>query len=205
MTHTVSVPAPAYRPRIEPLGTPATLSPQETLALEAFADTVIPGRKRGPDDIAIAGVSDTPGAVECGALTVLTDPATGVEDGIAGMAQLVDERAISWARENGQRDVARFADLDYRARRALVTELTDPKEPQKDLWFLVALFSTMAYDSAPHLETVDALDPSKTPASGLRDMGFRPPREGRWVFRPASYGRAMARLHPDTDDNGDPR
>lgn len=175
------------------------------LALEAFADTVIPGRKRSADDVAIAGVSSTPGAVECGALVVLTDPATGIEDGVAGMAFLLDQRARNWASAEGVFGIDRFADLPYPLRRRVLTDLTGPSEPQKDFWFLMALFATMAYDSAPHLETADALDPAVTPASGLQDMGFRTHVNGRWSFTPASYGRPMAQLRAGTDHNGDPR
>ncbi|WP_201848144.1 DUF5987 family protein [Myceligenerans indicum] len=196
---------PTRRPRTAALGERPTLAPAQRLALEAFADTVVPGRKRHPDDVAIAGVDDTPGAVECGALDVLTDPATGIEDGVGDMADLLDRRAAAWADRHGGRPVARFADLGYPDRRRLVAELTDPAEPEKDLWFLVALFATMAYDSAPHLETADALDPAVTPASGLRAMGFFPPSGGRWAFDRGGYGRPLARLKPGTDDHGDPR
>ncbi|RPF19724.1 DUF5987 family protein [Myceligenerans xiligouense] len=197
---------PTRRPRTAPLGERPTLTDAQRVALEAYADTVVPGRKRHPDDVAIAGVDDTPGAVECGALDVLTDPATGIEDGVGGMADLLDQRAVTWATARELPDpVGRFADLGYTDRRRLVAELTDPEEPEKDLWFLVALFATMAYDSAPHLETADALDPAVTPASGLRAMGFFPPVDGRWAFDRGGYGRPLARLRAGTDDHGDPR
>ncbi|HTR62746.1 MAG TPA: DUF5987 family protein, partial [Candidatus Binataceae bacterium] len=39
-----------------------------TLTLEAYADTLIPGEKRFPDDVAIAGVVTGPGAVQGGAI-----------------------------------------------------------------------------------------------------------------------------------------
>lgn len=196
---------PAHRPRVAPLGEPVTLTAEQTLALEAFADTVLPGRRRFEGDLAICGVSDTPGAVECGAIEVLTDPATGLEDGVAEMAHLLDEHAVTFAQAQKITAVSRFADFAYEDRRRLVAQLTSPEEPQKDFWFLIALFSVMAYDSAPHLETADALDPEKTPASGLREMNFRPPQQGRWGFRPSSYGRRLASLREGTDSNGDPR
>ena len=44
------------------------LSGDQVLTLEAFADTILPGEKRTPDDTAVAGVSDGPGAVAAGAL-----------------------------------------------------------------------------------------------------------------------------------------
>lgn len=207
MTQNADTPVlpPIGRPRTPALGDRPTLTTAQQIALEAYADTVVPGRKRHPDDVAVAGVDDTPGAVECGALDVLTDPATGIEDGIGDMADLLDRRAVDWAAEHGEKPATRFADLAYADRRRLVTLLTDPEEPERDLWFLVALFATMAYDSAPHLETADALDPAVTPASGLRAMGFFPPTGGRWAFDRGGYGRPLARLHPGTDEHGDPR
>lgn len=198
-------PPPAERATPPPLGQRPHLEDHQVLALEAYADTVIPGRKRHPTDAAIVGISGTPGAVECGAVDVLTDPATGIEDGIGEMAELLDTHATAWADANDVSGIHRFADLNYTNRRTLVAQLTNSAEPQKDLWFLVALFSTMAYDSAPHLQTSDALDPEITPASGLRQMRFRPPTNGRWTFEPSSYRRPLARLRDGTDPNGDPR
>lgn len=193
---------PARRPRLAAVGTPAVLDDRQTLALEAFADTVIPGRKRHPGDLAVAGVDTTPGAVEAGALTVLCDPATGIEDGIGDLADLLDETAVEWAatQEDIAQEVTRFADLSYPQRRRLVARLTDRQEPYHDMWFLVALFSTMAYDSAPHLETVDAVH---SPASGLRAMGFAVPgSDGRWAFPRFGYGRPLATSRADTDARG---
>ncbi|HYS37141.1 MAG TPA: DUF5987 family protein, partial [Pseudonocardiaceae bacterium] len=41
------------------------------MTLEAWADTIIPGEKRWPDDRAIAGVSTGGGSVAAGAIEVL--------------------------------------------------------------------------------------------------------------------------------------
>lgn len=187
---------PTDRPRIAPRGERPTLTPAQTAALEAYADTVIPGCCRHDDDIAIAGVSDTPGAVQAGALQVLTDPATGIEDGIGEMADLLDERATHWARTQNIPDVHRFADLQYGDRRRLLATLTGPDEPHHELWFLVALFANMAYDSAPHLETATAVAQG---APGLTAMGFAAASNGRWVANQPSYVVPMAKLHPATD------
>lgn len=197
--NTLTLP-PTQRPRVAALGEPATLSATQRTTLEAFADTVIPGRKRHPDDDAIAGVSTTPGAVEAGALTVLCDPATGIEDGIGDMAELLDAYSVTWATRQGHPNVTSFVDLTFTQRRAVVAALTSRTEPQHDLWFLLALFATMAYDSAPHRETIDALN---DPNSGLQAMGFLPPtRQGRWNFPTNSYGRALASLRDGTDAKG---
>ncbi|MFR9753631.1 DUF5987 family protein [Nocardia sp. 004] len=178
------------------------LTTTETTTLEAFADTVIPGRKRHEHDRAIAGVSSLPGAVEAGALTVLQDPAAGIEDGIAEMAHLLNDHARARAAEIGVAVGADlpFADLDYSARRGLVADLSAPGAPLRDFWFLLALFSYMAYDSAPHRDTATAIAEGHP---GLLALGFaRPDENGHWGFERASYRQPMARLHPDTDENG---
>nr|WP_237440297.1 DUF5987 family protein [Amycolatopsis rubida] len=53
-----------------------------TATLEAFAGTIVPGEKRAPDDRAIAGVSDGPGAVVAGAVELVETPATGITAGL---------------------------------------------------------------------------------------------------------------------------
>jgi len=172
------------------------------MALEAFADTIVPGRKRFPDDVAIAGVSDSAGAVEAGALDVLQDPATGIEDGIGGMAGLLNMHARQYAEKIGApvREGTEFVDLPYEARRSLITTLTGPQTATRDLWFLLALFSYMAFDSSPHRPTRVTLE---DPESGLNAMGFaHPDADGRWRFIPSSYGRQLARVKPGTDERG---
>ncbi|WP_196812252.1 DUF5987 family protein [Nocardia sp. CNY236] len=178
------------------------LTTTEITTLEAFADTVLPGRKRHENDRAIAGVSPLPGAVEAGALTVLQDPATGIDDGIAEMAHLLNEHAREHAARIGVEvgDDVPFADLDYQARRGLVADLSAPDAALRDFWFLLALFSYMAYDSAPHRDTATAIAEEHP---GLLAVGFaRPDENGHWGFERASYRQPMARLHPDTDENG---
>src|SRR5215210_7630265 len=72
-----------------------------TITLEAFADTVLPGAKRGPDDLAIAGAAPGPGAVEAGALELLSWDATGMDQGLDGLATLLNEHAARYARTEG--------------------------------------------------------------------------------------------------------
>jgi len=185
---------------VEPTGQGHTgavsLTAGQVRALEAYADTVLPGRKRGPDDAAIAGVSSTPGAVEAGAIAVLTNPATGIEDGVAEMADLLDKLAG----EHVGDPTMTMADLPYPQRRELLATLTGADRPDRDLWFLVALFAYMAYDSAPHRNTAAAMA-ERHP--GLYAMGFREPdADGRWRVRIASYGKPLAPLHPSTDARG---
>jgi hypothetical protein len=93
--------------------------------------------------------------------------------------------------------------LPFEARTALVRVLTDPGHPEKQMWVGLALFCNMAFDSAPHLHTVDALAAGHP---GLLTMNYAHPQaDGLWRFPEYSYGRALADLHPDTTPKGSPR
>jgi hypothetical protein len=176
-----------------------------TMTLEAFADTFVPGEKRSPDDVAIAGAAAGPGAVEAGAIELLELPATGVADGLDDIVSTLNEHAAEYAAEHGiSRDAAvpAFAALDYEQRSALMRILTAPDHPEKEFWILTALFCFMAFDTAAHTDTVRAMEEGHP---GLQMMGFaKPDADGLWRFPDYSYGRQLARQHPDTTPNGDP-
>ncbi|MFL6140064.1 MAG: DUF5987 family protein [Frankiaceae bacterium] len=175
------------------------------MTLEAFADTIIPGEKRSPDDHAIAGASSGAGAVAAGALELLRTPATGITQALDYLATTLDQHARDYAaREGVELDQALppFVALPFGHRTALVQSLLAPGHPEKDGWVLLALFSNMAYDSAAHLHTADALAAGHP---GLTAMGFASPDEdGLWRFPDYSYGRPLARTHPATTPSGSP-
>lgn len=177
----------------------------QTSTLEAFADTIVPGVKRGPDDRAIAGVCDDPGAVEAGALELLNDPATGVAAGLGAMAQALNGHAAAYAEAQGRTlddGVAPFVALDYEDRVAVVASLTAPDHPEKSGWVLLAMFSNMAYDTAAHRSTGEALENGHP---GLLQMGFaKPDSDGLWRFPDFSYGQELAKRHPNTTTSGSP-
>lgn len=186
------------------------LTDVQVLTLEALADTVVPGVKRHPDDVAISGLDDTPGAVEAGALDVLLDPATGLEDGVGEMADLLNVhargRACGRARDGSEEagepapGLPEFVALDHEGRRELLTELTSHEHPERELWFLMALFCYMAFDSAPHLETAEAV---RDGHPGLVHLGFlQPDSDGLWRAKAPTYGRPTARVRPGTDEFG---
>lgn len=178
--------------------TTVDLTADQAATLEAVADTVLPGRKRGADDLAIAGVDDTPGAVEAGALSVLTHPATGIADGVGGMADLLNDLAA--ARADGGGGCPPFVALSYEQRRTLLAQLCQPDSPTRELWFLVMLFAYMAYDSAPHLDTATAV---RTRHVGFTAMDFRAPdADGLWRNPDRGYGRPTARPRHGTDERG---
>ncbi|MCB5165630.1 DUF5987 family protein [Streptomyces bambusae] len=175
------------------------------MTLEAYADTIVPGRKRTAEDRAIAGVSTDGGAVEAGALELLRWDATGIHDGVDDLADLANTHAEAYAAELGlalDEDVPPFVALDYGHRVALIQRLTTPGHPEKDFWVMLSLFCNMAYDSAAHLHTAEAMAAGHP---GLLAMGLpRPGADGLVQFEDYGYGRAFARLHPDTTASGSP-
>lgn len=175
-----------------------------TLTLEAFADTIVPGERRGPDDRAIAGAMTGPGAVAAGALELLANPATGITEGLPGLGSALNEHAKAYASDHGvavDPSVPPFTALPFERRTAIVRELMAPGHPEKDLWVLLALFCFMAFDTGAHMHTVDAM----AGHPGLTTMGFaHPDADGLWRFADFSYGRQLASVHPDTTPAGDP-
>ncbi|WP_409494810.1 DUF5987 family protein [Amycolatopsis sp. cmx-11-12] len=175
----------------------------QTMTIEAFADTIIPGGKRSPDDRAIAGVSEGGGAVAAGAIELLEWNATGVSEGLGPLSAALNGHAKAYAHELGltlDESVPPFVALAFPDRTRLVERLTTPGHPEKDGWVLLALFSNMAYDSAAHMSLTDAIEQGHP---GLLAMGFaKPDTDGLWRFPKYSYGRVLAKSHPDTTESG---
>jgi hypothetical protein len=176
-----------------------------TRTLEAFADTFVPGEKRAPDDIAIAGAAPGPGAVAAGALELLHTPATGVSEGLGDLALALNGHAQTYAAEHDlavDPSIPAFVALSFADRTAVVSGLMAPEHPEKDIWILAALFCFMAFDTAAHMHTGDAIAAGHP---GLTAMGFAPPdADGLWRFPDFSYGRPLASVHPTTTPAGDP-
>lgn len=176
-----------------------------TMTLEALADTIVPGEKRSPDDRAIAGAAAGPGAVAAGALELLQTPATGVTAGLGPLAQLLNGHAQTYAAEHRlelDESVPAYVALAFEHRAALVRTLTTPGHPEQASWVLLALFSNMAFDSAAHRHTTEALAAGHP---GLLTIGFaEPDADGLWRFPDYSYGRQLAEPHPDTTPSGSP-
>jgi enediyne biosynthesis protein E8 len=179
---------------------------ERTLTLEAFADTIIPGEKRSPDDRAVAGAASGGGAVTAGALTLLHEPASGVVGALDNLVPALNAHAQAYAAEHGlvlDTSVPTFVALPFADRTALVQTLVAPDHPEKEMWIAIALFSTMAFDIAAHLHTTDALTAGHP---GLATTRFTAPDpDGRWRFPAFSYGRKLADPHPDTTASGSPR
>ncbi len=177
----------------------------DVMTLEAFADTIVPGVKRSPADRAVAGAAQGPGAVDAGAIELLHTEATGVTHGLPFLVQSLDAHAEAHAEENGlvlDRTVPPFVALPFEHRTALVHELTLPGHPEREGWVALAMFSNMAFDSAAHLHTAEAMAAGHP---GLLAMGvYEPDADGLWRFPGYSYRRELADLHPATTASGSP-
>jgi hypothetical protein len=176
-----------------------------TMVLEAFADTIIPGEKRWPNDRAVAGVVSGGGAVAAGAVSLLELPAGGFVTALDSLAASLDDHASAYADEHGltvSGDVPPFVALPFADRTALVAELTAPAHPEKEMWIGLAIFSTMAFDSAAHLSTPEAIAAGHP---GLMTIGYaRPGPDRLYRFPDYSYGRQLAPPHPATTATGSP-
>jgi enediyne biosynthesis protein E8 len=181
----------------------AEIDETTTMTLEAWADTIVPGEKRHDGDRTVAGAAPGPGAVAAGAIELFRTPAGGIEQQLTGLATLLNEHAREYAAEHGTTldpDLPPFVALGFADRTTLAATLLAPGHPEKDGWVLLAMFSNMAWDTGAYMSTVDAIEKGHP---GLRAMGFLPPdADGLWRFPDYSYGRQLARVHPDTAENG---
>ncbi|MFH9611354.1 DUF5987 family protein [Streptomyces sp. NPDC017448] len=175
------------------------------LTLEAYADSIVPGEKRWPGDRAVAGAAEGGGAVTAGALQLLRWDATGIHDDLENLADLANDHARAYAQDAGlppDPSVPPFVALSYEDRVALIRTLTAPGHPEKEFWVLLSLFCNMAFDSAAHLHTAEAIAAGHP---GLRAMGITAPDDdGLWRFEDFGYGRELAPLHPATTAGGSP-
>jgi hypothetical protein len=162
----------------------AGLDPDATL--QAFADTMIPGRKADRTDLgnaihpnAIAGVDSQPGAVEADALALYHHPLTGFD--ALEPAFLADLQQRSVAIGSGD-----FVSLNFDRRVAVCEAGLDFSSPTRVVWEAAAAVPFTAFCAA-------ALAPRQRAdsASGYRVMGL--PGAEPVGYRRFSYRRKLAR------------
>lgn len=153
--------------------------------LQAFADTMIPGRKVSRTDLgrpvepgAIAGVDRRPGGVEADALALYRHPLVGFD--ALEPAFLADLNARSVPRGGT------FVSLPFRQRVAVCKEGLAFSNPDRVVWEAAAAVPFTAFCAA-------ALIPQQTAsrASGYRVMGL--PGAAPRGYRTFSYRRKLAR------------
>lgn len=174
-------------------------------SLEAFSDTLIPGVKRSPDDRAVAGAASGPGAVQAGAVDLMQFPPAGIGPALPGLVAYLNSRATAYAVQHGvmlDPTVPPFVSLSYADRTALALELLDESAPDYLAWFALAAMPFLAYNTAAHLHTYEAV---RAHHAGLKAIGFpQPNADNLWRFPDFSYGRALASEHPGTTSTGSP-
>jgi hypothetical protein len=170
---------------IRPSAAQAALPTDATL--QAFADTIIPGRKAARTDLgddidprAIAGVDRDPGAVEADALRLFHDPLVGFDALEAPF--LTDLSARSLAAGGGT-----FLLLPYDKRVKVVMSGLDFANPSRTLWEAAAAVPFTAFCAGGE-------NPAQSSAScsGYRVMGY-PGAAPSGYQRDFSYGRPLSR------------
>jgi hypothetical protein len=172
-------------------------TPAMTQTLEAYADTLIPGEKRFPDDRAIAGVVTGPGAVQGGAIAMMNFAPIGLSPLLPILAFGVNLAAVLYAVSQEivlDSTVPPFVSLDFPSRTALMIELLDPSNKNQGPFAGLAAFAFVAFNTAGYLPTVEAISEGHP---GLTAIGFPPPNsDGKWRFPEFSYQQFLAKPHP---------
>jgi hypothetical protein len=153
--------------------------------LQAFADTMIPGRKVTKTDLgnavhpqAIAGVDTSPGAVEADALALYHDPLTGFD--------ALEPAFLSHLSAESLGQGGDFLTLSFDKRVAVCEAGLSFDNPDRLLWEAAAAVPFTAFCAA-------ALIPEQTAAkaSGYRVMGL--PGVAPHGYKGFSYRRALSR------------
>ncbi|MFI8829220.1 DUF5987 family protein [Streptomyces sp. NPDC053431] len=186
-------------------GAQGAVSGWSVQTLEAFADTLIPGERRFPADVPIAGVVSGPGAVQAGAVAVLASPQLPLAPWLDEITALLNARAIAYAAAHLlvlPITSPALVGLSFRHRTDLVRSLFGPDDVDRPIWQVLSLLVSLAFDTAAHLDTGRALSLDHP---GLSWIGFpAPDPDGLWRFPHYSYGRALSDLHPATTPSGSP-
>jgi hypothetical protein len=162
----------------------AAVAPQDA-TLQAFADTIVPGRRALRTDLgdeihpdAIAGVDPEPGAVEGDALRLYRHPLAGIDKVAGTLLADLNGRAL--------RQGAPFLSLPYARRESVVLEAIGSGPEEKTLYDLFAAVAMTAFVGA----AVQPIATHRT-ASGYRVMGH--PGAAPRGYRSFSYGRRFNR------------
>jgi hypothetical protein len=153
--------------------------------LQAFFDTIIPGRKATTTDLgnpihpqAIAGVDREPGGVEADALLLAHNPKVGFDALEAPFLADLSTRSLSRGGD--------FLTLAYDDRLEVCTQALDFSNPERVLWEAAAAIPFTAFCAAATQRNAT----SKT-ASGYKVMGH--PGTAPHGYKDFSYRRKLAR------------
>ena len=153
--------------------------------LQAFADTIIPGRKATKTDLgnaihpqAIAGMDPLPGAVETDSLALYHHPLTGFDALEPTFLTDLDARSLQ---QGGD-----FLSLPFDKRVEVCKAGLDFANPERLLWEAAAAVPFTAFCAAALVEEQTAAK-----ASGYRVMGL--PGRAPNGYTGFSYGRKLSR------------
>ncbi len=173
-------------PPLPRLGGPPVAPPAPVDAtLQAFADTMLPGRRvsqtesgRAIDPLAIAGADPLPGAVEADALALYHHPEIGFTALTPGFVSELEARSLPHG--------ADFLHLGFPARVQVCLSGLDFSNPTRELWEAAAAVPFTAFCAAALIR-----NPTSAQACGYRVMGL--PGTAPGGYRDFSYGRALSR------------
>jgi hypothetical protein len=175
------LPAPGAPPLPIPLPSPG---PSDA-TLQAFADTILPGRKATSTDLgnpidplAIAGVDWRPGAVEADALAVFHHPEIGFDPLEPGFLAELETRSLAHGGD--------FLHLDFAARVEVCLAGLDFQNPTRQVWEAAAAVPFTAFCAAALIRNATAAE-----ACGYRVMGL--PGTAPAGYRNYSYRRRLSR------------
>ena len=174
--------------------------------MEAFSDTIVPGERRSRDDRVVAGAAHGPGAVQAGAWRLLNDPEVGLGPGLPALAAALNAEAVTEAARAGlvpDPTLPPFVALPFGHRTALAVRLLGGSGPDQVVWYALAALATLAFHTAAHLDTAEAV---RRGHPGLAWLRFpAPDADGLWRYEHFSYRRRLARPHPRTTMAGHPK
>lgn len=152
--------------------------------LQAFADTILPGRKATKTDLgnaihplAIAGVDPLPGAVQADALALFHHPEVGFDSLQATFLTDLEARALPHGDD--------FLDLDFAGRVQVCLSGLDFNNPTRLVWEAAAAVPFTAFCAAALIRNATA-----SHACGYRVMGL--PGTAPAGYRDFSYGRKLS-------------
>lgn len=162
---------------------PAAAAAPTDAALQAFYDTMIPGRKVARtelgnpiDPLAIAGVDPEPGAVEADALLLGRDARIGFAALAPALLAELEARSLVHGSD--------FLHLDWDGREAVCIEGTSFSNPTRIVWEAAAAVAFTAFCAAATIPNATARD-----AVGYQVMGH--PGTAPHGYRDFSYGRRL--------------
>ena len=173
--------------------------------LEAWSDTIVPGARRAPGDRVVAGAAHGPGAVQAGAWELLNDADVGLAPALPALAASLNTQALAQAARVGlvvDPTVPPLVALPFRHRTAVAERLLGGTGPDQVIWYALAAIAMLAFHTAAHLDTAEAV---REGHAGLAWLRFpAPDADGLWRYEHFSYGRRLARRHPRTTATGHP-